>query len=183
MRVQKLILLINIVCVLFILSACTNSEVKKEEAMEAVVNEFLTQYYTTTPEDVERLSEFTELLNNGKLSTEEAQQKLDEYAGWLVGRFSATTSKEEAERLMANRTLDRLMQLAIEKEENFGVNKISIETYAEKDDYTIYKYTVSLLCKSHNGTEEKSYEMKGLVLVESIGNDYLVNRTELQTEF
>lgn len=177
---KRSLFILGLVSLLLVMTACSGSKSTGSDKRETIAKDFLQAYYTTTNDAIKQLEVVFNSESDQTISADEAQKQLDVYATWLQDKYSKIVSKDEIERLIANREMDKMANLAIENDCVYEINEIELTATEEKDQYTIYNYKGTLMSKPNDSTETNTYTVNGQVLVELMGDEILVNRSELQ---
>jgi len=145
----------------------------KNDDRETVAKNFLTNYYEVTPEVILKHTEFLTSNARENISPEDAQTLMNNYAASLSAEYSRWATPKEINRLLANRELDRLRQLAFDEGCTYEVKDIALASSVEKENYIIYDYIVSIATKNI-GEVIHTTDITGKLRVDFENSEYLV---------
>lgn len=164
---KKCVLILVSLFILLFVTACFNETNKKEDEKELICKEFLLSYYVVTEKDLDQFSNRMELIQQGEY---------DKYATELKDQYTNMLSSEEIDRLIANKHLDRMSQIADEYDTQFDVKDISLTMTHEEDSYVIYDYAIELINKND---VQNAFNVNGEIRIDRENDQYLITHTQL----
>jgi len=159
-------------------NSTANSQIDEREV---VAQKFLNKFYEASSEEVNKVAEYLLLVSSHNKTAEETMEYMVNYYHSLTAEYAEVTTQKEIDRLLSNRYLDSIRQLAYGNECTYEVKTISLNSDVEKENIIVYDYTITIESKKNNSDVVKTLEVIGKIRIDLVDQKYLVAYNDFGT--
>ena len=177
------VIAILIVIVFMFLLVILNTE-NRNDTRQKLGEDFLLDYYSVSDDEVKQFENY--LFSFPKTIDSELTPDtgiviatVSEYEIEINEKYSRYLDAKEINRLMMNRLLNDPVNYAFSNNCTLDVSNVEITVYEEHNDYTIYKYSVSINSTSETGDNLDNITQSGILKIENVNETPLIVLTDI----